>query len=1097
MANIHLRLPVLVRRLAEESSAPYLVRPLLLPYPISVRNRLEDALSQLRKEIRRAFKGYVLTPHNQDFLLWLTFNADYRYELIDCDFSSERLRVKGKIGVATFNLQKLLIASMPLFNSHYFIVRSGDTGADFKRQTLSIARKLLLKYQRSHGEDFSAKDYFSEKQDFITELRVDVSVSNSELKFAEWESPQQFAKQMEEASFDGVEELEKVGYNLSDRYPDDLRRAFQMDQLVVKIQQLVYSPTPKALALVGREGVGRHTLIHEVVWRRKRDMEIRERELPEDVWHVDPSRVIAGMSVVGMWEKRFESIIHYLRRPRENNAGGHKMLIDNPLALLRIGRSASSNLTLSEVLRVYLERRKLSVILLATPEEWQIIQTKDRRFSELFEVLFVHEPDYNTAMRIIFEQREHLESQYETVITIPAIQQLLAIQRNYRSREPMPGASLKFLELLSVKYRMDRVDAQQVREAFESISGLRESVFDLAVPMDFTELRKRIDDQLIGQPEAANALTDVIHLIKAKLTDKKRPLGVFLFCGPTGVGKTHAAQVLCRFLLGDTQRLIRLDMNEFIDEEAVDRLVGNDNRPEGILSNRVRYQPFGVLLLDEIEKANPRVHDMLLQVLDEGRLTDSLGRLVEFNNIVIIMTANLGADDARTKPGFIIDELDIKASYHQAITRFFRPEFVNRIDKIVVFNPLKREHIMRIARLQVNELLQRDGFVRRAALFNISEAALAWVAERGYDARMGGRALNRQIEQDLTALSAEELIKTTGDGPIIFEIDLRDERLVTKVTPLRFAPVSAEDALPPLPEETGASDFFQQLDEALDRLKTALESEEEESASLMVGRHDQESGSDLWLYFDFKTRLRLTRENIQALILGHRNPRFVRPPVQAMRFKQLSYPAGHEERENLLQEETLEAISQYSRMLPPLFDQHKSEVIGHFLSVAALHIQAQGVTSGEIQKATLQFESLIEVSGAVEINFLMERYVKLFETLDLSHRPDFKRGRFALSGYALEELLLGETGIHLFVAERRLQTPILVRLLKDDVAPAKFAGEEARIIRIYNFGDPGLIVDPRGGYVNVLQMSGEEMALLLFAGLPEETRRWLSATVWE
>ena len=255
--------------------------------------------------------------------------------------------------------------------------------------------------------------------------------------------------------------------------------------------------------------------------------------------------------------------------------------------------------------------------------------------------------------------------------------------------------------------------------------------------------------------------------------------------------------------------MMRFDMNEYIDGGAVHRLIGDEHNPEGHLTGKVRYQPYGIVLFDEIEKAHPRVHDLLLQVLDDGRLTDSLGKTVDFTGTIIIMTSNVGARAASAQVGFDTGQRDDSSVYRKAVENRFRPEFINRIDRIVIFESLQLEHILSIARLQIKELLKRDGFVRRTTILNISSDALEWVARRGYDEKMGGRALKRQIEKDLTTLSAEQLITTHTDNPIIFDILFEDQKLVPKITPLAFCDALGEGWMPELPEISRGKRFLQ------------------------------------------------------------------------------------------------------------------------------------------------------------------------------------------------------------------------------------------------------------------------------------------------
>ncbi|MEO0341530.1 MAG: AAA family ATPase, partial [Bacteroidota bacterium] len=523
-------------------------------------------------------------------------------------------------------------------------------------------------------------------------------------------------------------------------YPAQLNRAFFRDKIVDKLYKALYLSQNTPIAIVGKEGVGRHTIVHESVFRYLEKNSQTDQQLIS-VWHLDPTRVIAGMSIVGHWQQRFEAIIKYLKEPFPNKDLSHKALIDNPIALLRIGKSAQNDMTLSDVLKPYLEKRELQVIIIATPEEWTVFQEQDRSFSNLFQVIRLAEPDDETAIQMVLEQRKILEKEHDVRISISAINQLLYLQRKYFKSKVLPGSVIRLLQQLAVKYKEDVVEADQVRSSFQAISGLQERIFDTAYTYEPGEIRQELARELIGQPHAVEVLADVVHLFKSKLNNKNKPIGSLLFIGPTGVGKTQAAKVLARYLLGSDDYLMRFDMNEYIDSSAPQRLIGDYYNPEGQLTGKVRYKPFGIVLFDEMEKAHPLVLDLLLQVLDDGRLTDSLGRMVDFTNTIIIMTSNLGADKVDRAIGIGQDQSNIDHIYRRVVENTFRPEFVNRIDKMVVFQSLGPEHIRGIAQLQVNDLLSRDGFVRRTTILNISNAAMSWVAQRGFDKKMGGRAI--------------------------------------------------------------------------------------------------------------------------------------------------------------------------------------------------------------------------------------------------------------------------------------------------------------------------------------------------------------------
>ncbi|MGB1216800.1 MAG: AAA family ATPase, partial [Saprospiraceae bacterium] len=664
-----------------------------------------------------------------------------------------------------------------------------------------------------------------------------------------------------QTDFQGGTEIYKVGYDLNEKYPTELLSAWYREDLVNQLSFSIFSEENTPFVLVGSEGVGKKSVIHEALYRYVKE---QEEDLNENadrlqkIWHVDPTRIIAGMSIVGMWQKRFEAILKFIMtrrkdiralKKRRDNAKD-KILFDNPVALLRIGKSASNDMTLSDVLKTYLEKRMLQVIVLATPEEWKIVQEKDRRFADLFRVIRVEEPDTSTAVKMILQRRKLLEVEYGNQISAHAIHRLFTIHRNYFKRKALPGGVMKLLNQLAIKYKYAKVDVTQVEREFEDFSGLSEEMVDDNNAFEQNSVRDTIALKLVGQANAVDALADTIHVIKSKLSNPNKPKGSFLFIGPTGVGKTQAAKVLAEYLLGGERKLMRFDMNEFIDSYSVSRLIGDEFNPEGQLTGKVKYNPFGIVLLDEIEKAHPKVHDLLLQVLDDGRLTDSLGRTVDFSNTIIIMTSNIGADQVSARVGFEARQSETDAVYRRAVENRFRPEFINRIDKIVIFQALQQEHILGIAQLQINELLQRDGFVRRTTILNIQEEALEWVSNRGFDEKMGGRALKRQIEKDLTALSAEQLLMADSETPVIMDIFLEDNVLTPYITTLDFEVPSEADWMPRLPDESKGGRFYRDLLRVIERLERNIsegfddDDEDDDEVRVLVFGGDEKAEED-------------------------------------------------------------------------------------------------------------------------------------------------------------------------------------------------------------------------------------------------------------
>ena len=1086
MVTVQLKVPTLVSTVTIEEKEHYHLRPLFVDYPIAAHRRYDDALSRFKKALRQAFKGYILDREQSDRLMWFLFSPKIKYQLYKLEFHLQRQYVSGHFAVASFQLQQHTFVCLPQLNNYMFLYH-GRPGNSLYSESQRVIKFLLKELQKRDENTFDAAFYMADPKSFVTQTELPVSIKHAPFSFDAPKNEWFFNTLLSSPAFDGQEEIEKVGQDLNARYPAELGRAYYQDDFVEQLYRSVYHPVSTPIAIVGPEGVGKHAVLEEMIWRYESNFYGRREGRRQRVWHIDPTRIISGMSVVGDWQKRLEAIVSFVRQPGGKKEPGDKIVIDNPVALLRIGKSARNNMTAADLLRPYLEKRQLQLLLIATPEQWKTLQEKGRRFSGLFRVLRIEPPGLSRAIKIILEKRRQLEQSNEVVIRVQAIQQLLDLQRNYMRHKPLPGSVLRLMEQLAVKYRNGSVDAPEVREEFKAISGLQEQIFDASPEDSKQAIARQIQQELIGQPEAVQALANVVHLLKAKLTNPNRPLSSFLFVGPTGVGKTQAAKVLCRHLMGNEDQLMRFDMNEYIDSGSVQRLIGDDYQPEGQLTGAVRYRPFGILLLDEIEKAHPLVHDLLLQLLDDGRLTNSTGQTVDFTNTVIIMTSNVGASQAGTQLGFQSQGEDHTPAYRRAMEQFFRPEFLNRIDKTVVFHALQPEHILSIARLQIKELLQRDGFVRRATILNISQPALQWVAQRGFDARMGGRALKRQIEKDLTALSADQLIHTPTEQPILMDIDLDGQTLVPHIRPLHFIRPIEDHWLPEIPDETEGKRFYVQLLRTLEAVRADLdrfENEEKESATTVVVLE----GELGWEYYHYKAKLEEVREEIKNISLGFRDRYYKIGPAIPYRLKAVdlrprSFESTKGVRENikdlLFQQEGIKEISHAYQYANVQFDSLKTEFINYFLKVAFLQLQLPALKAGGEHKHYLRLSSFVEGLGGPEIEYLVERYESLLKLLDWSYEVDKEQGTIEIKAYAVPELLRGERGIHLFYTQHRNPIPVRVALQTEEDDGLR--QQDLRVIRVYNEGQT--LTDLRTGFSNAANITADEFALLVYAGV--------------
>ena len=559
---------------------------------------------------------------------------------------------------------------------------------------------------------------------------------------------------------------EKFPYSKSEKkristFPD---AAWEQEKVVDEMANRISIEQSNVL-IVGESGTGKSSVIKQTF--KKLHTRIKKEKGEMTFWRIMPQRITASSKYLGEWEEKCEALVQELQHAKGI------LWVEDISRLMMIGGQGPED-SVASFFTSFLRDGKLNLVGEVTPAQLESMRRMLPGFVENFRIIRLKELPETSIFKILDKFSDFSAKNLKIKLEKKAVELSYRLLLRYYPYEKFPGKAVRFLSHVINEARMNEtkeIGKKDVIKEFSKRTGLPELFLRDDLKLDQEELRTWFTSRIIGQTSAIDSLCEIVKIYKAGLNNPHKPISTLLFAGPTGVGKTASARALADYFFGKGQKtspLIRIDMSEFRYPGQITQLIGS-GRNVGKLVKDVRERPFAVLLLDEVEKADSSVFDALLTVLDEGRLVDAYGRETNFRNVIIIMTSNLGSSN-RQSLGFT-DMEDESVRYTSSISKFFRPEFINRIDGIVMFNALKEADIIEITKKELVDLSQREGFVKNNLKLKFSKKLMFHLKQTGFDERYGARPLQRAIEDEVTAPLANWLLNHPNTQNCTLEID--------------------------------------------------------------------------------------------------------------------------------------------------------------------------------------------------------------------------------------------------------------------------------------------------------------------------------------